>query len=133
MEVYTLTISFPYDENDEPWSRTIEVKEDFTLQKLHKYIQKLVDFDDDHLYEFSIGKSPRNKGSSVPKKTKLNEIYPLTGYKLYYLFDFGDCWLFQIKKERKKKNEDEKTKYPILIASTGINPEQYPEYDEQCS
>jgi len=31
MEVYTLTISFPYEEDDEPWSRTIEVKEDFTL------------------------------------------------------------------------------------------------------
>jgi len=67
----------------------------------YKYIQKIVDFDDDHLYEFSIGKNPRNKGSSIPKKTKLNEIYPITGYKLYYLFDFGDCWLFQIKKERK--------------------------------
>ena len=36
MEIYTLTISFPYDEDEQPWSRTIEVKEDFTLVKLHK-------------------------------------------------------------------------------------------------
>jgi hypothetical protein len=40
MEVYTLTISFPYDEDEIPWSRTIEVKEDCTLQNLHKYIER---------------------------------------------------------------------------------------------
>lgn len=132
MEVYTLTISFPYDEDEVPWSRTIEVKEDFTLQNLHKYIQKIVDFDDDHLYEFYVGKNPRNKAHSVPKKTKLNEIYPLTGYKIYYLFDFGDSWLFQIKKSRKKKIESKQTKYPALIESSGVNPEQYSD-DEDWS
>ena len=129
MEVFTLEISFPYDESDEPWSKVIEVKEDFTLLKLHKYIQKLVDFDDDHLYEFYLGKNPRNRSGSVPKNTKLNDIYPLTGYKIYYLFDFGDSWLFQVKKLRKKLEEDKKVKYPKLIKSTGINPKQYPDYD----
>lgn len=127
MEVYTLSISFPYDEDDIPWSRTIEVKENCTLQNLHKYIQKIVDFDDDHLYEFYVGKNPRNRAFTVPKKTKLNEIYPLTGYKLYYLFDFGDSWLFEIKKSRKKKTEIKQTKYPALIESSGVNPEQYPD------
>jgi len=130
MEVYTLTISFSYDDDDEPWFRTFEVKEDFTLNNLHKYIQKIVEFDNDHLYEFTVGKNPRNKGDSIPNKTKLNEIYPLTGYKLYYLFDFGDCWLFQFKKERKKKFENEGTKYPVLIKSSGVNPEQYPDCEE---
>ena len=126
----TLTISFPYDEDEQPWSRTIEVKEDFTLVRLHKYIQEIVEFDDDHLYEFYIGKNPRNRASSVPKKTQLNEIYPLKGYKLYYLFDFGDSWLFEIKKSRKKKAENKETKYPLIIESTGVNPEQYPEYED---
>ena len=130
MEVYTLYISFPYDENDIPWSKTVEVKEDFSLQQLHKYIQKIVDFDDDHLYEFYVGKKPGNKAYSVPKKTKLNDIYPIAGYKLYYLFDFGDSWLFEIKKSRKKIVEEKNKKYPILIESTGVNPEQYPDYEE---
>ncbi len=130
MEIFTLEISFPYDESDEPWSRVIEVKEDFTLQKLHEYIQQIVGFDDDHLYEFYIGKNPRNKSDSVPKNTKLNDIYPLTGYKIYYLFDFGNSWLFQVKKSRKKLEADKKVKYPRLIKSIGVNPEQYPEYDE---
>ncbi len=130
MEIYTLTISFPYDEDEQPWFRIIEVKEDFSLVMLHKYIQEIVEFDDDHLYEFYIGKNPRNRTSSVPKRTRLNEIYPLKGSKLYYLFDFGDSWLFKIKKLRKKKIENEKYKYPLLIESSGVNPEQYPEYEE---
>ena len=130
MEIYTLTISFPYDEEEQPWSRVIEVKEDYTLVKLHKYIQAIVGFDDDHLYEFFIGKNPRNRASSVSKKTQLNEIYPLKGYKLYYLFDFGDSWLFEIKKTRKKKIENKKFKYPLIIESTGVNPEQYPEDED---
>lgn len=130
MEIYTLTISFPHDEDDIPWSKTIEVKEDLTLLKLHKYIQKLVEFDDDHLFEFYVDKKPRHSNNAISKNRKLNEIYPLTGCKLYYLFDFGDNWIFQIKKYRKKKNENNKITYPALIESTGINPEQYPEYEE---
>lgn len=130
MEVYTLHISFPYDENDVSWSKTIEVREDFSLRQLHKCIQEIVEFDDDHLYEFYLGKNPRNKAYLVSKTTKLNEIYPLTGYKLYYLFDFGDSWLFQIKKSRKKMLEEQNKKYPYLVGSTGVNPEQYPDYEE---
>jgi len=130
VEIYSLEISFPYDEGDEPWARTIEVRENFTLRKLHAYIQEIVEFDDDHLYEFFIGKNPRNKTSSVSKKSKLNEIYPMTGYKLYYLFDFGDNWLFQIKKSRKRLIENGGTDYPRIVQSNGSNPEQYPEYEE---
>jgi hypothetical protein len=130
MEIYKLTISFPYDEDDIPWSKTIEVKEDFTLMQLHKYIQKLIEFDDDHLYEFYVEKNPRNLRNLVSKKLKLNEIYPLKGEKLYYLFDFGDSWLFQIVKSRKKVIEDNKVAYPLLVESTGVNPEQYPEYED---
>lgn len=132
MEVYTLAITFPneYYEDEEPWSRTIEVIETFTLQNLHKYIQEIINFDDDHLYEFYIGKNPRNLSQKVAKKTKLNEIYPITGYKLYYLFDFGDHWLFNIKKSRKRRTKKEGTKYPLLIESSGVNPEQYPDYED---
>jgi len=132
MEVYTLTLSFPYNygEEGEPWSRTFEVKEDFTLLELHNYIQYLLGFDDDHLYEFFIAKNPRNRSEKVSLSTALNEIYPITGYKLYYLFDFGDNWLFQIKKSRKKKTEVEGKLYPALIESIGEDFEQYPDYDE---
>lgn len=130
MEIFTLEISFPYHEDDEPWSKVVEVKENFTFRQLHKYIQKIVEFDDDHLYEFYVGKNPRNLSNAISKDAKLNEIYPLTGYKIYYLFDFGDSWLFQIKKSRKNIEENKQVEYPRLIKSTGVNPEQYPEYEE---
>ena len=130
MEIYTLTIRFPYDEDDVPWSRTIEVKENFTLGELHKYIQETVNFDDDHLYQFYLGRNPQNDSNTVPQNTALNQIYPSNGLKLYYLFDFGDCWIFEIRKSRKKKVADSKKKYPVVIESQGTNPEQYPEYED---
>lgn len=130
MEIYTLEISFPYDVDDEPWSRIIEIEEDATFQKLHSYIQELVEFDDDHLHEFYIGKNPRKRSDSIREDSRLNEVYPLTGYKIYYLFDFGDSWLFQIKKSRKKLQKEQGVKYPRLVKATGINPEQYSEYEE---
>jgi hypothetical protein len=130
MEIYTLTISFPYDEDDIPWSKTIEVKEDFRLFELHEYIQDLVKFDNDHMFEFYVEKNPRHLRNAVSEDMKLNEIYPLTGYKLYYIFDFGDIWIFKIKKSIKKRNENKNTNYPVLIESTEINPDQYPDYEE---
>jgi len=130
MEIYRLKISFPYDESEVRWSKTIDVKEDFTLDELHGLILELVDFDDDHLHEFFVGKNPRSRPNEVPDRARLNEIYPLTGLKLYYLFDFGDSWLFEIKKARKKIAFDNSLKYPVLVESTGVNPEQYPEYDD---
>ncbi len=128
-EVYTLKITFPNNMAEVPWSRTIEVKEDCTLEQLHRYIQFLVEFDNDHLYEFYVGRNPRNREYKIPIKKRLNEIYPMTGYKLYYLFDFGDCWLFRIVKSRKTKIEEIGTEYPVLIKSIGENPDQYPEYE----
>ncbi|MCP4988106.1 MAG: plasmid pRiA4b ORF-3 family protein [Colwellia sp.] len=130
MEIFTLEISFPYDSGDEPWIRVIEVKEDFTLEQLHYYIQEIVAFDNDHLYEFYIGKNTRNKSGAISEHTYLNEIYPMTGFKLYYLFDYGDNWLFQIKKSRKRVVEDVKVEYPRVVKSMGVSPEQYPEYEE---
>jgi len=130
MEIYTLKISFAYGDKEYPWSRTIEVREDFTLNQLHNYIQRIIDFDNDHLYEFYIGKTPRNRASIIPLKTKLNEIFPITGFKLFYLFDFGDNWLFKIMKSRKKKVAYPNSLLPLLVETIGENPEQYEEWEE---
>jgi hypothetical protein len=130
VEIYTLEISFPYDDNEEPWSRTIEIKADSSLEKLHLFIQETINFENDHLYEFYIGRNPNNRQNEIPLRTKLDQIYPITGKKLYYLFDFGDSWLFQIKKSRKKAMLEPNTKYPRVTKSIGENPVQYPEYEE---
>ena len=130
MEIYTLTIILPRSEDAESWSRTIEVAEDYSLKQLHKYIQEVVDFDDDHLYEFFLGRNSRGKLNSIPQTSLLNQIYPSNGLKLFYLFDFGDEWLFEIRKSRKKKTKDIAVDYPLIIAKVGENPEQYPSYEE---
>jgi hypothetical protein len=83
------------------------------------------------LYEFYTGRNPRNRQYAVPKNAKLNEIYPLSGLKLYYLFDFGDHWLFEITKSRKTAKKAKGIRYPRVIESVGKNPEQYPEYDDE--
>jgi hypothetical protein len=67
VKIFTLEISFPYSEEDEPWFNVVEVREDFTFRELHKYIQKIVEFADDHLYEFYIGKNPRNRSGVILK------------------------------------------------------------------
>jgi hypothetical protein len=130
MEIYTLKISFAQSNPDFPWSRTIEVPEDFTFLKLHNYIQEIIEFDNDHLFEFFSGKSPRNKLYTISNNSKLNEIFPLDGLKLYYLFDFGDNWLFKIIKTRKKHFIKPETTIPRVVKSVGKNPEQYGEWEE---
>ncbi len=115
MEVFTLTIELIFGETDEGWKRIIEVPENSILSDLHLFIQKIIGFDNDHMYEFYAGKNWRNKKikyseeGATPFESNefgeilLKDVYPLAGLKLYYLFDFGDNWTFEIKKSRKKK------------------------------
>ena len=102
MEIFKLTISFPHDEEDIPWSKTIEVKEDFTLLKLHKYIQKIVEFDDDHLFEFYVEKNPRSLRNSVSESLKLNEIYPLKGVSYFIFLTLVTAGYFKSLNQEKK-------------------------------
>lgn len=130
MKIYTLKISYAYGDKEYPWSRTIEVGENFTLHKLHNFIQEIIEFDNDHLYEFYAGKTPRNRAYVIPQKTKLNEIFPMEGLKLFYLFDFGDNWLFKIMKLKKEKLSTNDSVIPAIVKSIGENPEQYDEVEE---
>ena len=53
------------------------------------------------------------------------------GLKFYYHFDFGDDWLFEIRKNRRKPTEAKSgVKYPRVLESAGPNPPQYGEWDE---
>jgi hypothetical protein len=46
---------------------------------------------------------------------------------LFYWFDFGDDWMFQIQQRRQPKPEDSGTEYPKVIRDLGPKPAQYPE------
>lgn len=125
-----------------PYERTVEIESDTTLNQLHYLIQTLTDFDNDHCYDFFVGKTPRDVRNSLGqgedytpasiklKKIALDQVLPLPkGQKLFYWFDFGDDWKFEIT----LKGTHEKAtgvKYPRVIAQKGTKPEQYPEMDE---
>ena len=123
---------------EEECIRFIEIDSSSTLEDLHLAIQEAVHFDKDHLYEFYIARNER----SLARRTfddenagiydvTLESLYPLEkGKKLYYLFDYGDYWLFKITKSRKKPTEPMKgIQYPRVVERVGDNPEQYPVYD----
>ena len=65
-------------------------------------------------------------------ETKINNLFPLPkNKKLYYWFDFGDDWKFQITKSRKKQKEPvPNERYPKIVSESGIKPEQYPSGDD---
>lgn len=122
------------------WEAIIEVPDIYSLYELHLFIQGIVDLDNDHLFEFYAGRNDRNRKivfSDNPghpydggdyESILLKDIYPLKGLKLYYLFDFGDNWLFEIRKSRKKAKVEKDTIYPRIVSDNAIKLRQY--YDE---
>ncbi|MCX7048143.1 MAG: hypothetical protein NTX50_21995 [Candidatus Sumerlaeota bacterium] len=57
----------------------------------------------------------------------LNRVFPLPSrMKLYYHFDFGDDWYFEIRKQGNPKEPHPRAKYPRVIEKIGPTPKQYP-------
>ena len=124
--------------------RTIEIDEEACLYDIHEAIQDAVGFDRDHPFEFFIANSasPFAKRQWLTEKEtwedreedfwkiRLKNIYPLGRKRLYYLFDFGDNWIFEIRKHRTAKKPEAGVKYPRVVKTIGPNPEQYPSYEE---
>ncbi|AWB68773.1 hypothetical protein C2869_21275 [Saccharobesus litoralis] len=124
----------------EDWECTFEVPTDWDLVDLHLSIQKLVDFDNDHLFEFYIGNTELSHERQLfmcdedsIEDTSIAEILELMKgkKKLFYMFDYGDSWRFQISKSRKKPYAvDPNVEYPVMLTETGTKPEQYPGWDD---
>ncbi len=133
-ELFALNVYNLWDPayNKNFWEANIEVPDICSLFDLHLFIQKIVNFDNDHLFEFYAGRNDRNRkivfygnpGNPIDggdyETTLLKNIYPLKGLKLYYLFDFGDDWLFEIRKIRKKVIPLDGTEYPRIVSNNGI-------------
>lgn len=119
--------------------RVLEIESGSSLLGLHDAIQEAIGFDRDHLLEFFAGRNYRNRklvfdegfdwerSWDVYGQLTLEQVYPLPkSCKLYYHFDFGDDWYFEIRKSRKKPTEPEPgVEYPRVVESIGPNPEQY--------
>ena len=81
--------------------RRIRVPSDFTLARLHRVIQAVMDWQDYHLHEFTIA----GRVYSVPdpdydgdrevvddRTVRLRDLSLSAGDHLEYLYDFGDNW-----------------------------------------
>ncbi|WP_019865908.1 IS1096 element passenger TnpR family protein [Methylovulum miyakonense] len=127
---------------EQSWAAEIEIDSSATLEELHLAIQDAVEFENDHLYEFYISKTESSYHPSAIRfddeeegfysSVTLENVYPLeTGKSLYYLFDYGDNWLFKITKSRKKPHGPQQgISYPHRISEIGERPVQYPDFDE---
>ena len=153
MSIMTLTVKLlDCPLADGGWKGSIEIDSKSTFVQLHSAIQQAVEFESDHMYQFTITSSSRAYGGTdniaigttfagfADDKfeydvltTTLEDIFPLpTGKNLIYWFDFGDDWMFKVTKSRKATHEPVKgTKYPRLVDEKGVKPVQYPDYDEE--
>ncbi|WP_158972653.1 hypothetical protein [Paraglaciecola sp. L3A3] len=138
--INTIKIKLPDPREQNYWECIIEVDGDTSLEDLHFIIQGAVEFDNDHMYEFFIAKTERayERNSFVCNEQQIvnTSIESFTqaakGKKMFYLFDYGDSWLFQINKTRKQPFAPvENIEYPHIVSRSDFFPEQYSDWDEE--
>ena len=117
--------------------RKIALSDEHTLDDLHLAIQEAFDFDNDHLYAFYMDtrrrsencySDPRGERPPYADDALLSQLDLFVGQSIRYLFDFGDCWEFDVSlleiADRSHKGG------PEILAGKGESPEQYPQWDE---
>jgi len=120
-------------------SRTIEIRGNQTLERLHNAIFTAYDRWEEHLYEFQFGKRPfdpsgpnygipdsqaKTKGVGDARTTKLDDLKLADGRGFGYWCDFGDDWYHQVQVERIEQAIPTVT-YPRVIKRVGKSPPQY--------
>lgn len=153
MLVYQFKVALDHDKRT---YRNIEILDTQTLEDFHEIIFNAFDRYDEHLYSFFITRSKNNNSHSRYKAPEFtastyfegdfNADFDQNKYdaseaeiislglnikdKIYYLFDFGDCWWHEI--TLLSIVETDKIKgYPRIIKKSGESPEQYPDLEEE--
>ena len=119
--------------------RIIRMNQEDFLYDLHLLIQEAVEFDNDHLFEFSIGSGMMRKTYTLSEtmnsnrqltveSTRLKDLELCKGQKFTYLFDFGDMWWFDIKILEIRESAAEESR---VIKALNNAPVQYPIYEEE--
>lgn len=124
-------------------SRTIQVRGDQTLAVLHRAIFTAFDREEEHLYEFQLGKGPMDPdgprytprsvvGMSAEdavtghaEDTTLDDLGLKVDRAFGYWFDYGDDWMHQI---NVVSIDDAlaRGRYPKITTRVGKSPPQYP-------
>jgi len=136
-QVYTLSMECvrgAYLEDD--FLRVIEVSSNMRLSELHILIQDLIGFSDEQLEDCFIATRLRGKKirfttsqahpDPLPQddmQMTLEEVFPAgSRQRLFYSFDFGDNWIFEIKKTPEVSKPKADVSYPRIIQQAGPQP-----------
>ena len=121
------------------WEAIFEVNANSSLEDVHLLLQSTLSFDNDHLYDFYVARTATSRdrrsfddeNGGIYDRT-ISSVFPLPEKKnLYYLFDYGDHWLFKIARSRNAVVKPTPTvKYPRLLRESGTRPQQYPSVDD---
>ncbi|MBF2084528.1 hypothetical protein [Thermoleptolyngbya sp. C42_A2020_037] len=120
--------------------RRLSISSESTLEALGDLIRESVDFDSDHLDLFSfkdaMGRTveihhPYNdwRDSKASNEVLIGDLPLQPGMAMTYLFDFGDCWEFNVQLEEIQPGKPKRGSNKILERH-GEAPEQYPNWDE---
>lgn len=118
--------------------RTMAIGASATLEALHLAIQEAYKFDNDHLYAFFMDGNawsdfgiydPDGERPPFANEVKLGELELYEGKRFVYLFDFGDCWLFELVVQKIEPKVPEPRK-ALVVEEKGEAPAQYWEEDE---
>jgi Plasmid pRiA4b ORF-3-like protein len=118
--------------------RCIAIPSDLTLNWLAAAILDSVNFDDDHLYQFTytdrfgarvaVNHWYMEEDPPFVDKVPVGMIPLQLGQSMIFLFDFGDQWEFDVKLERIDPPRPHMKK-PKVLQKHGRAPRQYPRYD----
>lgn len=118
------------------WYR-IAIPADFTLDALASAILDAVEFDDDHLYQFSYKDRsgtldsvyhPDMEEGPWADEVSVGDLPLRVEQTMTFLFDFGDMWGFQVTLEQIDPNMTGEK--PVLLEIHGEPPEQYASWEE---
>ncbi|PWF48804.1 IS1096 element passenger TnpR family protein [Massilia glaciei] len=121
-----------------PYRFMIEAPVELTLGDLASHILGMVDFDGDHLAVFYLANGPRGRKTWFTPNgewddddahvmdMRLSAVFPLPKHKkLYFFYDFGASWCFQITKRGKETKRQPEIEYPCIVSETGLKPKEF--------
>ena len=121
----------------QPYRMTVAMPASATLDELAELILDTVEFDGDHLFDFFVASTPRGKrtwftpsgdweGGENDQNPRLCDIFPLArNRKLYFEYDAGASWRFEIAKKGREMNATDDRAYPCLVHEEGVRPQEY--------
>ncbi len=125
----------------EPFGFVVALPVETMLVEVADLILRTLEFDDDHMSDFFLANGPRGAKSPLLARCDhedasdedasvwqlpLSAVFPLAKHKkLYYFFDYGDSWKFQITKKGREASADARLTYPLIVEQHGVKPLQY--------